>query len=428
MTRCSFEFYIDEYPELPTVLPKYIYYAEQIGIFLDSNRYPLDKYSRYSWLAAWKAHRGISSNNMRLGDLFEFHQHHKDWLLGHFNYNLKNQLEKLTSFHKDIFNFPLFNFFIPDTIVYRTENIVRVESYSIVSKEVFFNTIRQVSLKDENEFDTISQLEAKTSRKNYINSVNCLLEELQFGNIYEINYCIEFWAKHRINPFKVFEKLNDLSQAPFSAFYKLGNNYLLCGSPERYLQKTAERVISQPIKGTARRSSHMEENKQLVKALSRDKKERAENVMTVDLVRNDLSRTAQKNSVQVEELFEVYTFKNVHQLISTVSSKLKVGYNFLDLIKTSFPMGSMTGTPKVKAMELIDRYENFNRSLYSGSVGYIDPNGDFDFNVVIRSLLYSHALPYLSARVGSAITIHAHPEKEYEECLIKSNSLFESLK
>ena len=186
-------------------------------------------------------------------------------------------------------------------------------------------------------------------------------------------------------------------------------------------------VISQPIKGTRKRVSSFEEDEVLKKELLHCPKERSENVMIVDLVRNDLSKTAQKSSVKVEELFGIYSFKQVHQMISTITSKLKVEIDPIDVIKTTFPMGSMTGAPKLSAMRLIEKYEFRNRGVYSGSLGYIKPNGDFDFNVIIRSMVYNSTTKYLSYSVGSAITAQANAEEEYQECLLKSQAFFKVL-
>ena len=212
---------------------------------------------------------------------------------------------------------------------------------------------------------------------------------------------------------------------PFASFYKQNQNVLMGASPERYLCKRGDKLYSQPIKGTYRRGKNPEEDKQLKTALRDDLKEQTENVMIVDLVRNDLSRTAAKSSVKVEELFGMYTFPQVHQLISTVSSTLKSDVHFTEAIRCSYPMGSMTGAPKISAMKLIDQYEKTKRELYSGSVGYIDPYGNFDFNVVIRSLLYDTQKQYLSLTVGGAITNQSDAEKEYEECLLKAKAIFE---
>ena len=162
--------------------------------------------------------------------------------------------------------------------------------------------------------------------------------------------------------------------------------------------------------------------------LKNSEKDKSENVMITDLVRNDLSKTAQKSSVKVEELFGVYSFERVHQMITTISSVIDKKYDFIDLLESCFPMGSMTGAPKLKAMQLIEEYETTKRSIYSGAFGYISPYQDFDFNVVIRSILYDKISSYISVLVGGAITINSDEEQEYEECLIKAQALINVLK
>ncbi|MDC1244897.1 anthranilate synthase component I family protein, partial [Crocinitomicaceae bacterium] len=199
-------------------------------------------------------------------------------------------------------------------------------------------------------------------------------------------------------------------------------------SPERFIKKNGSNLLAQPIKGTARRGENDTEDKFLFKSLRNDPKERAENIMIVDLMRNDLSKVAEKNSVKVDELCEIYSFETVHQMISTVSCKVKKQYSFVDILKATFPMGSMTGAPKIRAMELIEKYEDFKRGLYSGSVGYIAPNGDFDFNVIIRTMIHNKNLKTLSCSVGSAITIKSDAEKEFEECQIKIKKMIDVFK
>nr|MBA3971024.1 anthranilate synthase component I family protein [Bacteroidota bacterium] len=240
--------------------------------------------------------------------------------------------------------------------------------------------------------------------------------------------CQEFFAENVvIDTSSVYKKLNTISSAPFSAYCKFGSHYVLCASPERFLQKCGNTLISQPIKGTIKRAENPKEDEKLKIELRSNKKEQSENVMIVDLVRNDLSRIAQKGSVKVNELFGIYSFKQVHQMISTVSCELKEGLTFTDILKTTFPMGSMTGAPKVSAMKLIEQYETTKRGLYSGAIGYIRPNGDFDFNVVIRSILYNADKKALSFMAGSAITDKADAFQEYDECLLKAKAMFEVL-
>jgi para-aminobenzoate synthetase component I len=263
----------------------------------------------------------------------------------------------------------------------------------------------------------------------YLDNVKKLKHYIQLGDIYEINYCVQFTAeKVEINPYQLFLKLNSISDAPHACLAKFDNDWIICSSPERFIKRSGNKLITQPIKGTARRSSNAIEDEQFKSELKDSLKEKTENVMIVDVARNDLSRIAEKGSVQVEELFGVYTYRQVHQMVSTISSKIIPETSFKEIIKATFPMASMTGAPKIKAMQLIDEFENFKRNFYSGSIGFIDNTGDFDFNVVIRSLIYNEQNNTISFAVGSAITALCDPEKEWEECLIKADALIKLLK
>jgi len=258
-----------------------------------------------------------------------------------------------------------------------------------------------------------------------------------------MNLCQEFFSENTdLDPVAVFERLNGIGKAPFSTFMRWRDRYLLSASPERFLKKEGRKVMSQPIKGTRRRS--LQDDNAMRKELETSEKDRAENVMIVDLVRNDLARNCIPGSVQVEELFGIYTFETVHQMISTVTGTLKPleviksnflndhndsnYFNDLNVLRDAFPPGSMTGAPKVMAMELIEKYEKTRRGLYSGAVGYFDPAGDFDFNVVIRSILYNATSRYVSVQVGGAIVYDSVPEQEYEECLVKAEAMLKALR
>jgi para-aminobenzoate synthetase component 1 len=244
-----------------------------------------------------------------------------------------------------------------------------------------------------------------------------------------MNYCQELFSKeYNINPSSVFWELHLKSNAPFSIFSKMKDKYLLCSSPERFLQKSEDKIISQPIKGTRKRGKTQPEDQELISDLKQSEKDLSENIMIADLVRNDLSKTAENSSVKAEELCEIYTFDRVHQMISTISSNLDKKYNFVDVLESTFPMGSMTGAPKIKSMELIEKYETTKRSLFSAAYGYITPNTDFDFNVVIRSIFYDEIKDYISVMVGGAITINSDPKSEYEECLVKAKAMIDVLK
>jgi para-aminobenzoate synthetase component 1 len=364
--------------------------------------------------------------------LQQFYDSKKGWLFGYLTYDVKNAIEPLTSSNSDNQAFPLLQFFAPKVVVEKRADCVSFyfDDEYISEKEArdIVDFCFSTSAPQKDEKNEKINIQSKIPKEEYINTVNKLKEHIHKGDIYEINFCQEFFAEKAVlkTPL-IYKKLNEISGAPFSAYCKFQEHYLMCASPERFLQKKSERLISQPIKGTIRRSTDAGEDEELKKELYNNVKERSENVMIVDLVRNDLSRIAKKGSVEVEELFGIYTFKQVHHMISTISCELRETTTFTDIIRSMFPMGSMTGAPKISAMKLIEEHEKTKRGLYSGAVGYISPSGDFDFNVVIRSILYNAKNNYLSFITGSAITEKAEAEKEYEECLLKAKAMFEVL-
>lgn len=374
---------------------------------------------------------GVKSELNPKSDAFEmlkcFYNAKKDWLFGHFSYDLKNQIEKLYSNNFDGIQFPEMYFFQPKYVIILVNDILKIQLFNIDEADKIFNEINLQNI--ANEANKVINFKHRISKKSYIDKINSIKKHIQLGDIYELNFCQDFFKENiEICPIQTFIRLNKISPTPFASFYKNNEKYLMCASPERFIKKIDKKVISQPIKGTILRGINEEEDKLFAEYLRNNIKERSENIMITDLVRNDLSKTANRASVKVEELCEVYTFKQVHQLISTISSEVGEDVHLVDIIKSCFPMGSMTGAPKIRAMELIEEFEEFKRGLFSGSVGYITPNGDFDFNVVIRSILYNHSQKYISYMVGGAITINSVPEKEYEECLIKAKAIMEVFK
>ena len=362
--------------------------------------------------------------------LEEFHTKHKDWMLGFLTYDLKNEFEKLESHHADEIELPLFYFFIPRFLIIKKDGGWQVgfdqEKDSEEDVDLF---LRSVKLEDfiEEEMPEV-KLVSRVTHAEYVDVVKQIQHHINVGDVYEMNYCIEFYAqKLNVSPTQLYEKLNEVSPTPFSAFLKYHDKSLICASPERYLKKEGNRLISQPIKGTSPRDPNPFIDKANIEYLKTSEKERSENIMITDLVRNDLSRVAKQGKVKVEELCGVYSFRQVHQMISTISAEMDERYSWVDAIKATFPMGSMTGAPKVSAMKLIEKYEDTKRGLYSGSVGYVTPDGDFDFNVVIRSMLYNQKKGYLSFMVGGAITALSGAEKEYEECLVKASAIMKVL-
>lgn len=349
------------------------------------------------------------------------------YIFGYLTYDLKNKIEKLDSNNSSRIEFPGYYFFVPEVLV----KIDRENSFSYLIGEnsVHNNEIVHSFLENENcHLPNRVDLKQFYDKETYLNKVNSLKQHIQQGDIYEVTFCQEFFNESAdINPISTYFKLNSRTNAPFSCYVQHDGKHLISGSPERFLKRVDDKLTSQPIKGTARRSNDKEEDTRIKLELFENQKERSENVMIVDLVRNDLSKIAERNSVTVDELFGVYTFNTVHQLISSISANIKKEISFSQIIRALFPMGSMTGAPKIKAMELIEKYENFKRGLFSGSVGYIEPNGNFDFNVVIRSILFDETTGRLSCPVGGAITIQSDPELEYEECLLKVQALVDVL-
>lgn len=354
----------------------------------------------------------------------------RDWIFGHLNYDLKNEIEKgISSEHHDGIEFPLLQFFCPKLVV-RKKNDSEIEIGGFEGEEEAFQLFQQIRDAEISEIATNSPVSIieRTPRADYIKAVEQLKKHIARGDIYETNYCMEFYAQQaELNTAALQQKLNALSEAPFAVYYKLQHLHLCCASPERFMQKKGNTLRSQPIKGTRRRGNSPEEDEMLRSELLNDAKERCENVMIVDLVRNDLSRSAARGSVHVPELFGIHTFKTVHQMISTVEAQLAEDVHPVEAIRRAFPMGSMTGAPKLRAMQLCEETEHMRRGLYSGAVGYFTPEMDFDFNVVIRSIQYNAQTGYLSLMAGSAITAAAQPEAEYEECKLKAAALLSAL-
>jgi len=406
-------------------------WAQQFNdvVWLDSNNY-LQKYSNYDAILAVDAFTSILTDCQNAFDkLKEYQSITNDWIFGYLTYDLKNDIEDLQSNNYDGLQFPDLYFFQPKKLFLFKGNTVEVQYLHDVDDEIEtdLQAIRgsnNLSIKQSNN---PIKIKLRIHKDEYFEKVNTILSHIHRGDIYEANFCQEFYAENtRINPIEIYLKLNTISKPPFATFLKLKDKYLLSASPERYLKKEGNTVVSQPIKGTARRSCNEEDDLKLKQELFKNEKERSENIMIVDLVRNDLAKTAVSGSVKIQELCKIYSYKQVHQMISTVVSTVE-DVHPVDVLKTTFPMGSMTGAPKISAMQIIEVLEETKRGLYSGAVGYFEPNGNFDFNVVIRSILYNKTKQYVSYSVGGAITAKSDPLKEYEECLIKAKAMREVL-
>ena len=399
-------------------------------LWLDSNNYK-QEYSSFDGALAVEEFTSIKTDYLNAFDkLKEYQSITNDYIFGYISYDVKNDTEQLWSKNFDGLDFADLYFFQPQKLFFIKGNTIEFHYLKMVDDEM------------ENDFEEISKMSFRAESRNLKNSkenikiklrihkdeyhfkVNKVLEHIKRGDIYEANFCQEFYAENStINPLEVYHHLNEISEPPFATYFKNEHQYLLSATPERYIRKEGTKIISQPIKGTAKRLRSKIDDDKIASDLARDLKERAENVMIVDLVRNDLSKTAKIGSVKVEELCKVYSFKQVHQMISTVVSEVEENTHSIDVLQSTFPMGSMTGAPKVSAMKIIENLEETKRGLYSGTVGYFTPNGNFDFNVIIRSILYNEEKKYISYSVGGAITAKSIPEKEYEECLLKAKAM-----
>ncbi|MET4106081.1 aminodeoxychorismate synthase component I [Hymenobacter sp. UYP22] len=342
---------------------------------------------------------------------------------GFLSYEVKNEIEDLHSRNVSGLNWAHLHFFRPHTWLRWEADVVEFHGRTENVLAAILATAAPAPAAIQ-----VPALTPRMPKAEYLAAVEAVREDILNGEVYELNLCQEFYAENvSLNPVDVFLRLNEASPAPFAGFVRHHDHFLLCASPERFLSHHAPVIVSQPIKGTIRRGASPAEDERQRATLLHDEKERAENLMIVDLVRNDLARVAQIGTVQVPELFGLYPFRHVWQMISTVTAKLRPGVDIVDILRATFPMGSMTGAPKIRAMQLIEHYERTRRGLYSGSIGYVWPNGNFEFNVVIRSLQYRQDTGYLSFQVGSAITYDSVPELEYEECLLKARAMLEVL-
>lgn len=394
-----------------------------ICCFLDNQQYA-SQYHSFELLLGVGSLRFFEPGEDVLDSLDSFIETNPDWIFGHFNYEAGELLEQSrTSYNFSDTSFPDCFLFVPEIVISLNEKILTIGVVKHDPSVVFADIVTQTV---PSFIPSHTTFKTRINRQDYLENIHRLQEHIHHGDCYEINFCQEFHTTVDINPVATFAELIRISPNPFSAFYRVYNNCLLCASPERYLKKTGNKILSQPIKGTAPRNrSNAVQDDANKKQLRESAKERSENVMIVDLVRNDLSKICEKGSVIVDELFGVYPFPHVYQMISTVSGILKKKTPFSDILKASFPMGSMTGAPKKKVMELIKKYEAGQRGIYSGTVGFFTPEKDFDFNVVIRSLVYNEPSRYLSFHTGSAITALSDPEKEYEECLLKGKAMID---
>ncbi|MEJ7912272.1 MAG: anthranilate synthase component I family protein, partial [Chitinophagaceae bacterium] len=396
-------------------------WIQRFNIFclLDSNSYSLTPHT-YDYVAGAGCVTFLDGTEDDFSAVDAFLDNNQ-WTFAHLSYNLGLSFHSITSVQEDRLQFPAFFFFKPEVVLYIKGDRLHI----VYSKadEVYQQIMCCSDQVSAGEMDL--NVQHRGSKEAYLQTVKLLQDHIRRGDCYEINFCQEFFSERAIiNPAAAFQALSAISPNPFSAFYKLNDRYLMCASPERFLNKQEDRLVSQPMKGTARRvPGNTGADNAAATELYLSEKDRSENVMVVDLVRNDLSIVCKEGTVVADELFGIQTFPGLHQMVSTVSGTVSSGTFFSQIIKATFPMGSMTGAPKQSVMQLIDRYEKSNRGIFSGSVGYISPNGDFDFNVIIRSMMYNALSKYFSYQVGSGITTYSDVDNEWEECLLKAEGI-----
>jgi para-aminobenzoate synthetase component 1 len=388
--------------------------------FLDNQLYPSPENNYECLVAAGERARLKTSAGGAFEKLKTFSLEQEDWLFGHFSFDLKSETENVPSELPDQILFPDLFFFVPEIVLLIFQHEIQIGLFGD-HHQVIWEEIKNASVNAKTNISVPVIIQNRMSRDEYLRVVEKLRQHILRGDCYEINYCQEFFVEAtNPDPLELFRALTNISPSPFSAYYSADDLFLLCASPERFLKRSGDNILSQPIKGTAARDLENAAHDELLRtALAESEKERAENVMVVDLVRNDLSKICETDTVYVSELFGIYSFPQVHQMISTITGKPRSDMYWTDMVARTFPMGSMTGAPKKRVLELIEQYEKSKRGLFSGALGYVKPNQDFDFNVVIRSLLYNRTHQYLAYFAGSGITFNSDPEKEYEECLLK---------
>ena len=424
-----------------------------ICCFLDNQGYPATPAATpppvfECLLAVGAAERFTAAPGRAFADLEAWAADRKEWLFGHFAYDLAAETEpavdtpteartpsdrrhasdlRARPISADPIGFPALFLFVPEIVISLQQDSIRIGSLG-PAPEAIWHAVRAAIPREYAPQAPIG-FKPRFSREEYLETINLLRRHILRGDCYEINFCQEFYARSAsLDPWAAWQALSQASPNPFSAFYRLDDRYLLCASPERFLKKTGSTLFAQPIKGTAPRVRDDEAaDLRAGLALAASSKDQAENVMVVDLVRNDLSKICQPGSVRVSELFGIYAFPQVYQMISTITGELLPGRHWWEVIRDTFPMGSMTGAPKNNVVRLIARYERSRRGIFSGALGYVTPDGDFDFNVVIRSLLYRQDTGYLSYQVGSGITYNSDPAAEYEECLLKAQGIRKAL-
>lgn len=395
--------------DIKTLKEKVLHFVQESSAFsiLDNHQYEIAP-SRFELLAGVNVFQTLNFENI---------DNTQDWVMGQFDFEFQPkypQAEYYTSF-------------VPETVIYIAKNSTVLIISSYRNPQETLTAILSQNEK-EKEYESKARTQAKPvfeiDEHNYIKTVNQIRQDIFEGTYYELNYCVPFvYEVSQLNPLDLYLQQSQINPAPMSGFYRFQNQYIMCSSPERFLSKVDNIIRTQPIKGTSPKSADEEEDLKHKTAMKNSIKERAEHIMIVDLSRNDLAKCSRINTVSVPELFGIYSFPFVHQMISTIQGELLPGLTFSQIWSNTYPMGSMTGAPKNIVVQHIQKYEVQQRKAYSGSLFYKMPNGDFDSNVVIRSFEYDADLQQLAFKVGSAITYDSIADQEWLELQWKSKSM-----
>ena len=350
--------------------------------------------------------------------------------IGYFAYDLARRLEKLPAIAADEENIPdmvvgIYDWAVVVDHMERRTWLVGLgrDPATLVRWPHLCHGFSQIPIINwpHEGFRVLEETQSNMDRALYSGAFRRIQHYIHEGDCYQVNLAQRFSAQCQGSPWTAYETLRHINPAPFSAFLNFPTVQILSSSPERFLKVTDGLVETKPIKGTRPRSPNPEEDMYSLQALQESLKDRAENLMIVDLLRNDIGKNCQPGSVHVPRLFATESYATVHHLVSTVRGKLVEGHHALDLLRGCFPGGSITGAPKIRSMEIIEELEPHRRGVYCGSIGYIGCDGSMDSNIAIRTLVHSDHLIRFWA--GGGIVVDSDAEKEYQECYHKAAAM-----
>ncbi|GAA0857381.1 aminodeoxychorismate synthase component I [Aliiglaciecola litoralis] len=346
--------------------------------------------------------------------------------VGFFGYDLGRCFEELPHYSRESYETPdmavgLYAWSLIKDNHTGTFYLCCLDGFDSPQAEQFEQNAQTKPTTTHNTFTLTSEWHANMDEAQYKQNLAKVHDYLRAGDCYQVNLAQRFQSDYSGTPWQAYTSLREANRAPFSAYINLPHSSVISISPERFLSVRSGQVETQPIKGTRPRSTDKKEDEQHIQALQSSVKDRAENLMIVDLLRNDLSKSCQDHSIQVPQLFAVESFAAVHHLVSTVTGKLTPKHDALSLLRGAFPGGSITGAPKIRAMEIIDELEPHKRNIYCGSIGYIDLNGDMDTSICIRTLLCENNTIYCWA--GGGIVLDSVDKDEYQESFDKVSKI-----